>query len=137
MSESNFVLKEGVAEAAANWWVEVLKNPKFDNGANDSANALASMLATMTALDSNLDDNALSSFRIALIERIKEHFPNQWDLSFGVDYHPDLLLSECITVAGLDDSRFPWKTLMRVSHDAVVVSYGYAAPSVYVFKSES
>lgn len=123
--------------AAAMWWSNVLKDPKFDNGGTGRAGALTQLLAGMAA-SRNLDDpDAYEAFAKYLAEavdkKLDEAAPGSYDEKYGVgldvDYHPDQLLSECAERAHLDImfGGWPCKTHMTVTKTRVKVSYGYRA----------
>lgn len=74
------------------------------------------------------------AFRDALARRIETALERYPSLCFGVDYHPDPILTEAAQVAGisLGMTSLPWKTNMWVDAGKVRVSKGYGAAPVDV-----
>ena len=121
------------AQAAANWWADAIKAPRYDNG-----DPVTSMLATVLDADRARPTtsqqvrfaDALQQRIEALLERMGE-----FGCTLTVDYGPDLILREAAEDAGLSSQEFPWKTRMWVYSDYVTVSAGYRARTVLVWAS--
>lgn len=117
--------------AAAEWWAEQLGAPVHK-------------ATTMTADD---PDRAYGEFAFMAMQVISARHPmsseqgevfvgklapvidgilarTEW-MSLGVDYGPDLELARAAEAAGIDLSRFPWKTHMSVTPMYVTASLGY------------
>lgn len=132
-------------DAAAMWWTSILRDPKLDNG-DDSP-----MMAVITTLSKEhhpaQPEDGLELFFLHLSgylnDKLGEMNPDSYEVRYGiglsVDYHPDQVLAECATVAGLrlGISDWPWKTHMTVKPDEVSVSYGYRAQPEVVWTKQS
>ncbi len=104
--------------AAGAWWSAVLSDPKFDNGADDLSNLMAQTMAKMMSNDNTQQGSALEAFARELGEYVDKQLSRGRDrISLGVDYHPDLALSECADRAGVTVGmlQWPWKTHMWVT----------------------
>lgn len=120
-------------DAAAMWWVNVLQNPKLDNGDTSEIGAMTALLGMMSQRPQPID--GLEAFAVILSEKLNEQlkepdgYVSRYGISLGVDYDPDLTLRECAERAGLrlGMGSWPWKTHMWVKPDEVTVSYGYRA----------
>lgn len=130
-------------QAAAQWWADQLTNPKFDNlGSTRGRNAketrindFASMLATVSAAKSQVDQAQLDSFKEAIVDAVNSA---EWfDGCLYVDYGPDRLLSEAAARAGIDRSRFPWKSGTWMRDGQVTAACGYGAPREIIFPKET
>lgn len=134
----NEIISNEVLEIAANWWMDSLQKPKFDNGADDSANRMAQLFAGMLANDNLPEAKQLEVFKTKLVELVQAdslRFSNSHILS--VDYHPCELLASAAKEAGINESIFSWKTTMWIYADKIVVRAGYGAPSQVIWqKSE-
>lgn len=121
------------ARAAAEWWALQLADPTFRNerpGHGDFESFLASGLAGLIADRYPVTPEQLAMFADNLERALQELLDTgRYFSGPHTDYHPDPKLAEAATVAGIDESRFPWKTNMWIRSDgSVVVSAGYAAP---------
>ncbi len=119
-------------EAAAMWWAQVLQDPKLDNGDD---NPMTAVLAALTKESTpSQPTDRLEKFKELLIIKLNERV-TEYGLSFGVDYHPDIILLECAEAAGLQTglTDWPWKTHMWVSQTKVSVSYGYGAEAQVIW----
>lgn len=130
-------------EAAAQWWADRLVNPKFDNlGSTRGQNAeetrvndFASMLAMVNAERSQVNQERLDAFKQAVVEAVNSA---EWfDGCLYVDYGPDRLLSEAAAKAGIDSSRFPWKSGTWMQDGQVTAACGYGAPREIIFPKEA
>ena len=137
MSQSEKEPDRRIFERAAELWVRMLANPKYDNlGPNspespDSIrqNTLASVLASR--IPKNNTEDVLEKFRAILLENLTdENIQLRRRQSLHVDYHPDQILAEAANEAGLK-MEFPWKTSMWITDAYISVRNGYAAESVY------
>ena len=129
-------LTEQQVEKSLKWWLDVLSNPKFDNGEKRGPSVMASMLASMNTepLTGEQKDAFSSVFREHMskenpfyLEKEDRHLPK----NLSVDYGPNVLLSMLMQKAGISESNAPWKTTVSFQDDGTVrVSYGYSAPWV-------
>ena len=120
-------------EAAVTWWVQNIQQPKFDAGADSPEMHMAQIIATTLAQP--VTKEQLYTFSIELTDSMlkKKHYYNGF---IGVDYHPDLVLSEAAKKAGISENNFPWKTNMRIKDDKVVVWHGYGAEEQIIYEAE-
>jgi hypothetical protein len=115
---------------AAKWWREQLENPTFDAGANDPHMVMATVLANMLAEKHEPDDGRLDVFERELRRALARE--TRYISSLSVDYHPGPILRDAADRAGIDHSRFPWKTRMSFRDGKVLVSLGYGASQVEI-----
>lgn len=122
-------------DRAVEVWIQMLENPKYDNlgpsrytepPESRARNELCSVMAEM--LPRNNTPDVLLRFGEEL-RKILDKQPRD-TCTLSVDYGPDLLLSEAAKAAGLD-MQFPWKTVMWIRPEGIIVRYGYGAPRVY------
>ena len=113
------------SEKAADWWCEVLLNPRFDMGGKDKNAGLAECMASLSNnLQTQNLEVSVEKFRHYLIEQIKLGFYNdQTNFKLEVDYHPNLSLIEAAKKAEYH-GLFPWKTAMTFTNGDVNVYYG-------------
>jgi hypothetical protein len=123
-------MKSNAPQVAAKFWADFLRKD-FDQ---DNGDIGQSMLANMTkGMLPEIDSKRVDKFQ----EYLEESIQQMWDSSsyefIGVDYHPDLTLSDAAEKAGLGDlfNRLPFKTSMWLDSKAneVKVSVGYRAKS--------
>lgn len=132
------------ARAAADWWAKAVGAPTFratdeNSSPEDQANmGLAGMMASAVADLHPVSERAGAKFAEALAEAIEKTLRDagKWGVSLDVDYGPCRMLHEAATTAGVNGSRFPWKTNMRVTTEHVTVSAGYRAADQLVWASE-
>jgi len=119
---------ENLAEKAVNWWAEVIKNPKFDNGDSSIAGVFAKVLAE--SLAKNVTREQIGIFKKELKEILIDLLWEYNHVVIGVDYHPDQYLSQALEKAGIPEENAPWKTDMQiiVNQNKVLVAYGYRSP---------
>ena len=129
-------------DAAVDWWANLLRDKEFSglsaeertNGENagyQMAEMLAGGVAQKEAAD--ISDEQVKLFKVALGHLIIDRLAKSKNGFFhlGVDYGPDMNLSQCLQFAGLpphSSTILPWKTVMWMD-DArgVEVGYGYGA----------
>lgn len=131
--------------AAAKWWREALRNPRFDNGGTSQHDTMVSMMASMGRTPPSAEQ--LDKFETALREAMA-FFYNQnkfWESgcnfcrALRVDYNADQLLESAYGKAFGQQSTintFPWKTRMFVSPGKVEVGCGYGAEPVIIYPQE-
>lgn len=131
MSDITPITEEQITKAVE-WWANSLERPKFDNGDPPPTGGTTMALAMMAAAGSDPQAESLDTFKCVLADKIRINaVRHNLDVTMGVDYHPDLMLSEAANEAGISDMRFSWKTQMWITRDGRVrVSQGYAAPIV-------
>jgi hypothetical protein len=96
---------------------------------------LASVMQSMLASSHPVDQAAGDKFVAELTKRITELLEcGRW-VSLGVDYGPDMILYNAAEAAGVNSSRFPWKTHMSVTAEYVTASLGYGARDRLVWSS--
>lgn len=120
----------GKLEAIADWWTAQIRAlPHHDNGDTLQSNmgrwAAASSHAKITAAQYEL-------FRQYLIERLPAWLEKHRTIM--VDYDPCQVLHDAAAWANIPDLVFPWKTVMHVHDDEVLVGAGYGAPLVTIWK---
>lgn len=132
-------LSKAQIDAAVQWWMQAIEEPKFDNlgptrdaelAGNPTA-AFAGNLATMQADQTILERLAkLQPFGDTL-RKVLEQDDGQIERSgLHVDYGPDASLSKAASESGMKTgiATFPWKTHMHFRDGGVQASCGYGAP---------
>ena len=118
-----------VAEVMAKWWGEKVSGKVVhDNGDKSFPSSFAGVLADSMATP--ITDEAKKIFVDALTEEIASG--KKFVDCIGCDYHPDKILADAATKAGIKEFNFPWKTYMYVGHDpcaniVVTVREGYGS----------
>jgi hypothetical protein len=118
-------IPDEAAQAAAKWWAEALRDPRFDNG---DGNGLAGVMAMMAARAAPpITDDQIERFKETLIKAMQS--PGFYG-RLAVDYDPDATLAAAAQSAGISARKtaFPWKTRMRITAHEVTVAAGYGAP---------
>ena len=130
-------MKRETAKRAARWWAGRLRGQsKLDNGDQSETGGMVWAMATMlqqTEKDNRAPEQ-IDAFEIALTDVLIENESRIQFSGFGVDYHPDWILSRAAERAGVDLGMvsLPWKTYMHIRGDSVRVSEGYGADFVDV-----
>jgi hypothetical protein len=122
-------------DKAVNWWGEVLKNPKYDNGDKSDSGELGMMLGMMARKEITHTDIEKFKDNLRKIMEQKEPYGSA-NLDLSCDYYPCQELVEATKGTSIEDSNFPWKTDMIFKQEfinhhlisKVLVSYGYSAP---------
>lgn len=132
---------KSAADAAALWWAEQIGAPVFKMNADheprrereigDLAGVMASMLASQHPVSDEQGEKFVGALTL-IVEGMLE--TGRW-VSLGVDYGPDLELANAAKAAGVNNSRFPWKTHMSITRDYVTASLGYGARDRLVWAS--
>lgn len=131
------------AKVAADWWYNVLHNPKFDNGDGfQSAFADVMYIASQPRMQQAITPERLAAFRDNLEETLNtilakndKFYPGNVQYAFilRVDYHADRDLYNAAVKAGIPEHTaggilmWPCKTTMRIKTNEVAVRYGYGA----------
>jgi hypothetical protein len=135
MRKAKMKLSKEQVETAADWWVEALRNPKFDNGDNSMASLTAGNLATAASILNPLKEETLAVFRKMLVEQLSKDAPffiegkGRFPEILKVDYNPEGVLFWVAHNAGINTrlTSFPWKTTMRFTGGGVKVACGYGS----------
>lgn len=143
MSEQQTISKE--AAVAAKWWADQLRTGfEPNNGSADEEGTVANTLKnnpspfakglfSRTADEEQCTPERVDAFEAALAKGIQEmlaqEFQSSYGNTFGVDYHPDPILSKALAEADIKESMttLPWKTHMNVFEGRVTVGAGYGA----------
>lgn len=122
------------ARTAARWWADQLRGgSKLDMGADSRPAEMAEIMGQILQrkqLD-GMQPDSINAFEEKLAEAIDVQMANYGRATFGVDYHPDMILADAAEAAGLQlgMATLPWKTHMWVEPTKVEVSAGYGAPA--------
>jgi len=119
---------EKIAKKAADWWIEkTIGSPSFNNGDDSEAGLITK--AFVASRNDKVIENATSQqiqqFKTNLENMVKKGLlisPIRFDID--VDYEADARLYDTKKGADLEDIRFPWKTHMTVSINAIHVKLG-------------
>lgn len=145
MNDTNTGTVTTAARAAAEWWAQQIADPTFRNttAEEDRASSANELLGAVYArgLAGMLSDRhpvtaeQLATFTNALETIIiRDTREDGWHYGLHVDYHPDSSLTEAAQAAGVDESRFPWKTHLWLRMDGTVIArLGYGAPERLVW----
>ncbi len=126
---TEIIVVPGNIAAAAEWWSKAIYSPTFDNGDKSRNGDMASLLATLLSASDPVTKDQAEAFKLALTELLMEKMQTCLSFSIYVDYHPDQILVDAATRAGIRNTRcFPWKTYMSINSDRVEVSAGYGKP---------
>ena len=112
------------AKAAADWWTEQIKNPRFDNGDDSETGGMTMILQTILANKTRPSAEKYDAFRVALEAAIIKQNPR---FGLHVDYDPDRVLADVAEATSINPSQFPWKTSMYFRDGGVQVRAGYRA----------
>lgn len=132
LSQEEMTKIEKVASIAAHWWSQVIEQTHFDNADASELGKSMWVAQMISALKKGLPlEETISAFESALKKKIQRELVSkqhpEWDrITIRVDYKPDFLLRETAREAHLD-IEFPWKTVMDISMDHVVVQYGMSS----------
>lgn len=124
---------------AARWWADNLRNghAKLDNGDTSTTGGMTMMLGMLAQANApRVTPEQAQAFEDALVVAIEKAPAYQGRyLTLGVDYGPDLMLSNAAATAGvrLTMTTLPWKTVMWVKPDQVTLRHGYGAPTQTLF----
>lgn len=134
---SNEIVTAGTA--AARWWAEQIGAPVFRNVDDDSSpqerfdGGFAGAMQAMIAARHPVNAGQGEKFVEALAPIIDERLNRVSRVSLAVDYGPDMELANAAEKAGINLSRFPWKTHMSIRRDHVTASLGYRAPDKLIW----
>lgn len=127
-----------LSEHASEWWVKKLQAPVFDNGATDQANIMAQLLATLNHKAEPAEKvlKFKETLKGIITKSLSSDRNSLYGMSFGVDYHPDRILAEALSKAGIEDnmSCLPWKTNMSILDGKIEARSGYGAPREVVYE---
>ena len=114
--------RDEMITVAVDWWANKLQNVHHDNG--DPISALAMMMADMIAEKHKPTEEQIDIFKRELKTKIEERS----ECRLSCDYGPCKDLADAAEAAGIDNSRFPYKTYMVITEKEVRVSDGYGQP---------
>lgn len=118
---------------AVKWWSDQVRgNKPHDNGDDSPAGRMGMLIAD--SMRKPVGDVQIEIFEKALEEGLKAHFEKWGDnyVYVGVDYSPDVVLSEAAQAAGIGPYNFPFKTMMLFKNGEIWVKEGYGAESVQI-----
>lgn len=131
MKDKEKLKYNAIAEVCANWWVEVIKNPKFDAGNDSMAIIVSGMMAS--SLVQPVDDLQASTFKEYLKEVIMTVLVDDDCILLSCDYGPSDILEKVTQAANISLKNFPWKTHMVIRRDMAKVRYGYTSNYVKIY----
>lgn len=115
---------KSVAEIAADWWVQKVQYPSFDNGTEaQGGTPMAGLMALLISANNTIPEDDLEKFKARIINAIE----NEGVRRLATDYGPCHELSRLTEGLNIPSSSFPWKTLMVIDDNSVKVSEGYQA----------
>jgi len=122
-------MEQETARKAAKWWADQLRNgAKLDHGDPSPTGGLTVMMGLSLQRDmaAKRTPEQIQAFEDRLVDVIQEQDECRLRMGFGVDYHPDDVLSTAIARSGIKVNMtcLPWKTHMRIDGDQVCVSCG-------------
>lgn len=125
-------MKRETAIKAAKWWSGKLKSNSHNNGNDSFASVMAGIMADYLADKNHVSEEQFAAFETHLIDRIIGYDR----IVLSCDYGPDHELAEAAEKAGIDCTRFPWKTSMYINNDEISVSDGYRARREVIYSKE-
>lgn len=132
LSQEEMTKIEKVASIAVHWWSQVIEQTHFDNADTSELGKSMWVAQMISAQKKGIPlEETISAFETALKKKIQRELVSkqhpEWDrITITVDYKPDFLLREAAREAHLD-GEFPWKTVMDISMEHVVVQYGMSS----------
>lgn len=118
---------------AVKWWSDQVRgNKPHDNGDDSPASRMSMLMAD--SMRKPVGDVQIGIFEKALEEGLKARF-EEWGDNYvyvGVDYSPDVVLSEAAQAAGIGPYNFPFKTMMIFKNGEIWVKEGYGAEPVQI-----
>lgn len=123
--------RELISTIASKWWVDMIQNPKFDNGVDSFANILAKNSVK------DISAHQLEKFQILvkhlIWRKLNENIITGTEYVLGCDYGPCRELEDIAEQCNIPTTNFPWKTNMWVSDNHIFVSTGYRGPREYLY----
>ena len=104
---------EKIARIAAEWMLEQLKQPEFDNDDISLASELAEGL--VEPITEEMGKKYIEVLSEKIIEELKKN--NRCELF--IDYDPDKILTDAAVAAGIDIYDYPWKTRVSIKYRIV------------------
>lgn len=129
----NNYLKE--AEATANWWVEQVSKPTFDNGEKNIGSVMAMMMQDSMVME--IVTEKKERFKSELIDRITAKLTTGKYVYLNVDYDPCEVLTECANLAEIPLTNFPIKSSTTVSVGLVKARLGRSGDSEIIYGQEA
>lgn len=127
-------MNEAIAQKAAKWWADHLRQPVtvLDNGDNSETGAMTFVMAMiLQGVEKGKQDPAtIDKFEQELAKKIQT-LTGKW-ITVATDYGPDKILSDAAECAGLrlGMTTLPWKTIMWIEGDRILVAEGYGANQI-------
>ncbi|HEY5588230.1 MAG TPA: hypothetical protein VIK86_04650 [Candidatus Paceibacterota bacterium] len=123
-----------IAKIAAEWWVDKISDPKFDNGDNSSTGFLGMALASM--LVEPVINDSKDKFILYLSKLIEHDLEERDNIILDVDYHPCKNLRDASEYANISNNNFPCKTVMWIDKNHISVRYGYRAEEEFLYSNK-
>lgn len=127
------------AKIASNWWAEKIQKPTiYDNGDRSKIGDMSTLFAFLLASNNRtgLSEESVELFKKTLENLIVTEIELFGSALVMVDYHPEGILREAASTAQINDSLFPWKTMMNVTEEEVKVSEGYGQRAVTIYPAK-
>jgi hypothetical protein len=123
-------------EVAVNWWIEALKNPKFDIGDPSPSGAFFNLMASSVAAANSdlITEEALKVFKETLSRLIAEDLGSFDVCEISCDYRPEGVLASAAKEAGLSGNLFPVKTVCNVEIGRVQVETGCGVKLITLYE---
>ncbi|MBF6341287.1 hypothetical protein IU450_36210 [Nocardia abscessus] len=119
------------AQAAADWWAQQLSAPTLVSAAPGQpvhpTQPSAVVAARLRADAHTITSDQLAAFTAYLTEAIYAELTARYRITLRVDYRPDGALTAAADAAGIDSSRFPWKSNSYADADHVTTVSGDGA----------
>lgn len=122
---------EKASQIAAQWWADVIRDPKFDNG--DRSPSSMTLFSMAKACVQDLTEDQRKSFLSVLTFVVSEKLRMGGPVSLDVDYQPTGLLSKVAEETEIPETNFPIKTRMEIEDGFVSVKYGFGAKSEVLY----
>lgn len=124
--KDGFVRYEKISGIAADWWVDAIRSPNFDNGDSSGIGFVVSMLANNLAssMIERISDDDLELFRQSLVKRIQPKLLSMGRCELSVDYDPCVELYQAAREAGIE-VQFPWRQMMIIENGVILVKSGH------------
>ena len=127
--------KERIINRVVKIWIDLLKDPKYDNGDKSFSGFMASSMADKISKNNNKEilEKFGKELKKILCDKNIEDYKKTY---LNVDYHPCEVLSDAANKAGLK-MKFPWKTNISYEDDYVRTSIGYQSETTYHYPIEN
>ena len=108
--------------AAINWWAEAIQAPALNEGGNSAQ--LTSLKMIFASLRRQFTAEEIELFKDTLAELILKELKFYGHCRLSVDYSPCdslAIAGKAIGISYSDITAFPWKTVMLITADNVIV----------------